>query len=99
MKRLIARAEFSVMSNMIDFYIQGENIIVKPIETMEAKPGNMYSPSLRISRNDIQCLMDDLWRAGVRPAESMSQGALIGAKDKHLEDMRIIAFNKLKINI
>ena len=44
-----------------------------------------------------QKLMDNLWDCGLRPTEGQGTAGAIDAVNKHLQDMRIIAFNKLKI--
>jgi len=41
--------------------------------------------------------MDDLWAAGVRPTEGTGSAGSLSATEKHLSDMRIIAFNQLGI--
>jgi hypothetical protein len=39
--------------------------------------------------------MNQLWHAGIRPTEVKDSTAL----EAHLSDMRLIAFNRLKINV
>lgn len=48
-------------------------------------------------RETVQSLMDQLWRLGLRPTEGHTSGAVVQAKDKHLEDLRKIVFKNLKI--
>jgi len=93
------RTEYSVMSDRLSFYLGDEKKIVTTLQYESRKEGCCHKPSFEINRNNIQCLMDDLWRAGVRPKESRYKSETITAKDNHLLDMRKIAFNKLKIGL
>lgn len=51
----------------------------------------------RDSAEFLQNLMDALWKHGIRPAEIGTAGHL-AATQKHLEDMRAIAFSQLAID-
>lgn len=42
----------------------------------------------RLSTDDAQTLMDDLWNAGLRPTEGTGSAGSLRATEKHLEDMR-----------
>ena len=62
----------------------------------EAKAdGVIKEPSVRLSEEAAQRLMDQLWIAGVRPSDGEGNIGQIGAVKAHLEDMRKIAFKKL----
>lgn len=50
-----------------------------------------------IDMRDAQQFMDDLWSAGVRPTDGKDPKGQIAATQRHLEDMRAIAFAKLKV--
>ena len=66
--------------------------------TMEARnPGEFVEPTLRIGRAEAQILMDDLWNAGLRPTEGSGSAGSLRATEKHLEDMRKIAFKNIGI--
>lgn len=54
-------------------------------------------PTARLSRDDAQTLMDDLWMCGLRPTEGMGSAGSLKATERHLEDMRKIAFSKLNL--
>lgn len=58
------------------------------------------APMLTLFERDaevaLQSLMDQLWAAGVRPADVGTAGHL-AATTKHLEDMRAIAFSKMEV--
>ena len=67
--------------------------------TMESKEsGLIVEPTLRIDMDAGQTLMDDLWNAGLRPTEGAGSARSLRATEKHLSDMRKIAFNKLSID-
>lgn len=52
-------------------------------------------PTIEFSQEDARALMDELWRCGIRPSETGSEGALAATKG-HLEDMRRLVFERLK---
>jgi hypothetical protein len=54
-------------------------------------------PTFHFSDEAAQILMNDLWYAGVRPVES-SLGSL-SATTKHLNDMRALVSNTLKVTL
>lgn len=58
---------------------------------VEEDPGAYMPPMLTLSNDDARGLMDELWRAGVRPTEHGSPGQL-AATERHLEDMRRLVF-------
>jgi len=55
------------------------------------------APLLRLSQNDAQALMDELWQAGVRPANGVGSVGQLAATEGHLKDMRAIAFELLQM--
>lgn len=52
---------------------------------------------LRLSQEDGQYLMDALWDAGIKPSEGTGSAGSLAATQKHLEDMRKIAFHELQM--
>lgn len=65
----------------------------KPIE-IEMRPGDDFDsqafvprPVAVLSREDVQGLVDELWRSGWRPRQTESAAALEATK-RHLTDMR-----------
>lgn len=67
-----------------------------PLTLVEAKEGEYRQPTLMLRADEAQRLMDSLWDIGVRPAANSSAGQLEQA-EKHLSDLRIIAFHALKV--
>ena len=53
-----------------------------------------HEPSLILEPGNAQCLMDDLWHAGLRPTEGTGSAGSLAATQKHLEDMRTLVFDK-----
>ena len=53
-----------------------------------------HPPTLRLSPGDAQGLMDELWRVGLRPTEGTGSAGQLGAVERHLADMRALAFHK-----
>ena len=60
------------------------------IETVDAP-----EPFLSMDNHDAQSLMDQLWDCGYRPTEGTGSAGALAAVEKHLKDMREIAFNTL----
>lgn len=54
--------------------------------------GMVSSPSLPMSIQTAQNLMDELWNTGLRPTEGSGSAGAMAAQGKHLEDMRAIVF-------
>jgi hypothetical protein len=66
----------------------------------EVTPGELIPhPSLVLDREDAQVLMDDLFRAGVRPTEGEGSAGSFSAQHRHLEDMRTLVSKALKIEL
>lgn len=56
-------------------------------------------PLLRLSTEEAQQLMDELWNCGLRPSEGTGSAGSLRATENHLADMRKIAFDLLgKVN-
>jgi glutamine synthetase len=64
----------------------------------EQQEGFTYSaPSFRLYQDAAQELMDMLWHDGLRPRQQINEASRIEAVNRHLEDMRAIAFDRLKV--
>lgn len=44
-----------------------------------------------------QALIDQLWQCGLRPSQGKQSEGVTAAQARHLEDMRAIAFDRLKV--
>lgn len=73
----------------------------EPVVITQVKPEDIYTrdtvPSLELDAAEAQILMDNLWDCGLRPSEGTGSAGALSAVQKHLDDMRKIVFNKLKI--
>ena len=54
-------------------------------------------PTLTLKPDDAQQIINELWRIGYRPKDGSGAVAHTEAMKAHLDDMRKIAFNRLKI--
>lgn len=80
---------------------QTETAFVSPMEWKVLAPQECvmhHEPAMQMTMEDAQQLMDELWRCGLRPAEAMGSAGQAAATEKHLQDMRRIAFHKLGID-
>lgn len=75
----------------------GEFAVVQPLTMMVTNEGSITSPAVTLSQSEAQCLMDELWRAGVRASEAAGSAGQAAATSKHLEDMRTLAFHALNV--
>lgn len=71
-------------------------VAARPIEFATVDDFAAYEPCLRMNPEDAQQLMDELWRAGIRPTEGSGSAGSMVATEKHLADMRTIALGAVK---
>lgn len=71
--------------------------ISKPLEfeTIADEGGYLdhKPPALELSPTDAQALMDELYRAGIRPTRMEDSAGALQATKQHLKDMQAIAFS------
>ena len=72
-------------------YAQVTNLALKTVDE-----GTPLEPTFALGRENVQALMDELWRIGVRPTEAHGPGELEATK-AHLRDMRILVANALDV--
>lgn len=58
----------------------------------EAKPEERPGELLRVSKLELQQLMDEIWAAGIRPTEGSGSAGSLAATERHLADMRALVF-------
>lgn len=58
--------------------------------------GNYVAPTMTLHREEAQRLMDALWEVGLRPTEGSGSAGALAATERHLADMRRIAFGQLE---
>jgi len=54
-------------------------------------------PFMKLSLHTAQQLIDELWGCGLRPSEGSGSAGSLRATEKHLADLKTIAFHSLKI--
>lgn len=74
-----------------------KRVVAKPLEFVEVPEGAPLDPTFSLDRPEAQELMDMLWSCGLRPTQGKGSEGQLGAVERHLADMRAIAFNKLEI--
>lgn len=68
--------------------------ILKPLEFEKSDPTQiMGPPSLMLTNDEAQELMENLWASGIRPNEDIGSTGQVSALKYHLEDMRKLVFN------
>jgi hypothetical protein len=57
--------------------------------------GNEELPFISMETEDAQALIDELWRAGLRPTEGSGSAGSLAATERHLADSRAVMFGLL----
>ena len=70
---------------------------VSKVEMMLAKDGDEVPVAVRLSPDQAQALIDGLWECGLRPTEGTGSAGALAAVERHLADMKKVAFHALKI--
>jgi hypothetical protein len=87
-------------SDAIEIYIldktdnqlrSARNVVMEPVER-----GQWIEPSLNITKDAAQSLMDQLWNCGLRPTEGSGSAGSLAATERHLRDMQAIATGLLR---
>ncbi len=65
----------------------------------QKEAGTLIEPFVSLDTSTAQKLIDDLWDCGLRPSEGSGSAGSLSATQKHLRDMKEIAFHVLKINM
>lgn len=75
----------------------GDLDIVQPVTLKREDADMFHQPFITLGREQAQNLMDELWNCGLRPSDGAGSAGQQAATEKHLADMRTIAFHKLGI--
>jgi hypothetical protein len=86
--------DFAMAIFEVDFQGEATKIAKLVFEDYDA-PFSDVEPTARLKKEEIQGLMDNLWAIGIRPSNGEGNAGQLGATEKHLEDMRKIAFKGL----
>lgn len=87
------------MFDDIEFLLRCGNAIARPLvfEKQEQDVA-MTESCFRLGRREAQKLMDQLWNCGIRPSDGTGNQGQLQATEKHLSDMKKIAFDQLGID-
>jgi hypothetical protein len=92
-----ARSPFADDIMVVVFVDRGDqHLVAEPVRFRPRTPDEgVAEPTLRLDTTEAQRLMDELWQCGLRPSEGTGSAGALAATQKHLEDMRKIAFDLL----
>lgn len=65
--------------------------------TEKYNPGQIVDPCAYMSMENAQTFMNVMWGLGIRPTAAVGSTGQLQATEKHLQDMRAIAFSKLSV--
>lgn len=95
------RAFHDIVCNGVKVYAVGPlrdgKRAVGQLQWSEVNEGDDFPVAMTIPIEQAQGLMDDLWNAGVRPTEGNGSAGAMRAAERHIEDLRAIAFKTLGI--
>ena len=100
-QRLEMRVRRSNYSDHIEFVVfqdrpEGRFAVAAPVVMTEYDAGAyIEQPTLKLRTEEAQTLMDELWLCGLRPTEGTGSAGSLAATERHLADMRKIAFGFL----
>jgi hypothetical protein len=60
--------------------------------------GRIGVPSFSLDTDSAQRLMDSLWDCGIRPTAGQGSAGQMAATERHLEDLRSIAYQALRFS-
>ena len=96
-------AENSIYRQSVELFatkvVDGKRFCLTTVFTQkEIEPSVMAEgPTLELSGDEAQQIMNELWRIGIRPKDGSGAIAHTEAIQGHLADMRKLAFHALKV--
>ena len=91
------KIELSMVVAGVDDKANISLLAAKHVEMARADEGAIVDPFMVMSLETAQLLMDELWACGLRPSEGTGSAGSLAATERHLKDMKTIAFHALKI--
>lgn len=71
--------------------------VARPVILERIEEGAYVSePTMRLTNQGAQMLMDELWRCGLRPSEGAGSAGSLAATERHLKDMQAVAMGLLR---
>jgi hypothetical protein len=98
-KIIMASRAVGGMCGLIELRMWDSIAITKATDVIMEKTeeGDSANPFLKLTNDEAQRLMDELWNCGLRPSEGTGSAGSLAATERHLADMKQIAFHCLKI--
>jgi len=87
---------FCVLGKVVGPIANQQMAVVSNLQLEVVKEGEELKPTFKLRRDNVQALMDELYRVGFSPSEQGTTGELSATK-VHLQDMRTIVAAKLEI--
>lgn len=84
---------------ILDTQPNGNTAVAAPLTMVVSNQDEWAPPTTAITKDAAQVLMDDLWRAGLRPSEGSGSAGSLRATEKHLNDLRKIVSKKLGVDL
>ena len=101
MKNLEVRLIESFSRSGLGLYLlkneDGKRYNANEVRFEVCEEGNIIAPVSSIDKSAAQVLMDDLWNVGIRPTITGVTTGQLKATEKHLQDMRCIVADRLRI--
>lgn len=74
----------------------GMAYLAEPLTMKVRDDAASHQPTMWLSIEASQMLMDQLWNCGLRPSEGSGSAGSLAATERHLKDMQSIALGLLK---
>ena len=91
------KIELSMVVAWVDDRANVSLSAAKHVEMSHIDEDAIVDPFMVMSLETAQLLMDELWNCGLRPSEGAGSAGSLAATERHLKDMKTIAFHALKI--
>lgn len=79
---------------LVERRADGSKGVAAPVVFASLPAGASAPPSLSLSREAAQDLMNRMWQLGIRPLDGEGTLAHVGAMQEHIEDLRRVAFKR-----
>lgn len=86
---LQARIERTFFTNALSVFFfrrqKGQLQVIPPVTLVNVADYIDQEPSMSLTIDEAQQLMDELWRAGLRPSEGSGSAGAMAATERHLQ--------------
>ena len=80
-------------------HVSGQHrMVCAPLRFVDVPEACPAEPTFKLHSKEAQELMDMLWSSGLRPTQGKNSVGQLEATERHLADMRSIAFGKLNLS-